>query len=191
MISTDNVFPGRKESCAEPEPTEPANAYGRAKLAAEDILLGGGHALALRVSLVYGWDRAGLRPNFFTTCAQKLGESRPVAVPDDHWNSPVFVDDVAAWTVALLDSEHTGVVHLGGPRRLTRLAWARHIAERCGADPELVSPAPQQSTGYACRPRNACLHSERAASIPELEGLDPIDVFQASSRLITEGKDRP
>lgn len=188
MISTDNVFPGRKESCAESEPTEPANAYGRAKLAAEDTLLATGNALVLRVSLVYGWDRTGLRPNFFTTCALKLSAGEPVAVPGDHWNSPVLVDDVAAWATALVGSAHTGVLHLGGPRRLTRLAWARHIARGYGVDPALVSPAPQQSTRYACRPRNACLHSARAARIPELAELAPADVFEASTRLITTGK---
>lgn len=73
-----------------------------------------GNALALRVSLVYGWHRVGLRPNFFTLCAQRLSAGQPVAVPNDHWNSPVLVDDVAAWTTALLDSEHTGIVPSGG-----------------------------------------------------------------------------
>lgn len=184
LISTDNVFSGRAASCGESAPTEPANAYGRAKLAAEDTLLARGNVLVLRVSLVYGWDRDGLRPNFFTTCALKLGAAQPVAVPDDHWNSPVLVDDVAAWTSALLASEHTGIVHLGGPRRLTRLTWARHIARSYGVDPALVSPAPQQSTGYACRPRNACLHSERAGMLPELAALAPVDVLEATARLI-------
>jgi dTDP-4-dehydrorhamnose reductase len=189
LISTDNVFvfPGRKESCAESEPTEPANAYGRAKLAAEKELLTTGNALALRVSLVYGWHRAGLRPNFFTLCAQRLSAGQPVTVPNDHWNSPVLVNDVAAWTTALLDSEHTGVVHLGGPRRLTRVAWARHIAEAYGVDPDLVRPTPRHSTAYACRPRNACLHSERAGDLPELKGLHPVDVLEASSTLIATG----
>ncbi|HEX6355392.1 SDR family oxidoreductase [Actinophytocola sp.] len=187
LISTDNVFPGHKDSCAESEPPAPANAYGRAKLAAEKELLGTGAALALRVSLVYGWDPAGLRPNFFTTCVQGLRAGRPVPVPDDHWNSPVLVDDVAAWTDALLDTDHTGVLHLGGPRRLSRLDWARHLAAVCGADPALVRPVPRNSSEYACRPRNACLHSERASRLSELDGLDPVDVLSASTRLITGG----
>jgi len=187
LISTDNVFPGHKDSCAESEPPAPANVYGRAKLAAEKELLGTGTALALRVSLVYGWDPAGLRPNFFTTCVQGLRAGRPVRVPDDHWNSPVLVDDVAAWTGALLDTDHTGVLHLGGPRRLRRLDWARHLAAVCGADPGLVRPVPRNTSDYACRPRNACLHSERAARLSELDGLDPVDVLSASTRLITGG----
>ncbi len=187
LISTDNVFPGRRASYGESEPTEPANAYGRAKLAAEDTLLASGDVLVLRVSLVYGWDSDGLRPNFFTTCALKLSAAQPVAVPDDHWNTPVLVDDVAAWASALLASEHSGIVHLGGPRRLTRLDWARHIARSYGVDPALVRPAARQSTGYACRPRSACLHSERAGSLPELAALAPVDVLDATAELIARG----
>ena len=187
LISTDNVFSGREPSCAESATTEPANAYGRAKLAAEDTLLATGNALALRVSLVYGWDEAGLRPNFFTTCARRLIAGERVEVPEDHWNSPVLVHDVAAWTAALLDSAHTGVLHLGGPRRLSRVEWARHIAAVRGADPDLVVPVPRDRSAYACRPRNACLHSERADGIPELAGLAPADVLDASEQLITTG----
>jgi len=191
LISTDNVFPGHKDSHAESEPPAPANAYGRAKLAAEHEFLASSTALALRVSLVYGWDPAGLRPNFFTTCVQRMRAGKPVPVPDDHWNSPVLVDDVAAWTAALLGTGHTGVLHLGGPRRLSRLAWARHLAEACGADGGLIRPVPRTESAYACRPRNACLHSERAAGLAELAGLDPVDVLSASSRLIASGGTSP
>ncbi|TDV56310.1 SDR family oxidoreductase [Actinophytocola oryzae] len=191
LISTDNVFSGHKDSCAESEPPEPANAYGRAKLAAEDRFLATGAALVLRVSLVYGWDPAGLRPNFLTTCVQRMRAGLPVPVPADHWNSPVLVDDVAAWTAALLGTDHTGVLHLGGPRRLTRLAWAQHLATACDADPALIRPVPRTESAYACRPRNACLHSERAGALRELTGLDPVDVLSASSRLITTGGTSP
>ncbi|WP_354637473.1 SDR family oxidoreductase [Kitasatospora camelliae] len=188
LVSTDNVFPGRRASYGESDATEPANAYGRAKLAAEDTLLAAGGVLVLRASLVYGWDPTGLRPNFFTTCAQKLSAGQPVTVPEGRWNSPVLVDDVADWAAALLGGPHTGVVHLGGPRRLSRVEWARHIARCCGADPDLVRPAPQGDTAYACRPRNACLHSERSALLPELAGLEPADVLEASEKLISEGR---
>lgn len=187
LISTDNVFGGHQDSNGESRPPDPANAYGRAKLAAERELDATGAALTLRVSLVFGWDPAGLRPNFFTTCVQRLRAGRPVPVPDDHFNTPVLVDDVAAWSAALLHSPHTGVVHLGGPRRLSRAAWARHLAGACDADPELVRPVPRTAGAYACRPRNACLHSERAAHLAELAGLDPADALAAGDRLVSTG----
>jgi dTDP-4-dehydrorhamnose reductase len=183
LISTDNVFPGTERSYGESDATAPANAYGRAKLTGERILLGTGTALVLRVSLVYGWDPDGHRPNYFTTCARALRAGRNLDAPVDHWNTPVLVDDVAAWSAALLDAGRTGVLHLGGPERLSRHEWACRIAKGLGLDDGPVRPVGKADTAYACRPVNACLHSERAPALPELAGLAPVDVDEGARRL--------
>jgi dTDP-4-dehydrorhamnose reductase len=183
LISTDNVFDGERTSSAESDAVSPANAYGAAKLAAERTLLDTGAALVLRVSLVYGWDPDGIRPNFFTTCARALRAGRELEVPDDHWNTPVLVDDVAAWSVALLLAGRTGLLHLGGPERLSRHAWALRIAAALGLDDTGVRAVPRARSAYACRPVNACLHSERAAELPELTGLEPAGVDESALRL--------
>lgn len=185
LISTDNVFDGHAESHGESAVPEPANAYGRAKLAAERELLATQDALVLRVSLVYGLGDTGARPNFLTSTVRTLRSGRPLLVPEDHWNTPVLVDDVAHWSAALLRAGRRGVLHLGGPRRIGRAAWARHIAEALGADPALVKPAPRTGTAYACRPRNACLHSELAGRYPELGPHPPADVLHCTPALIS------
>ena len=68
LISTDNVFPGRRGGYRPDDPVEPANGYGRVKARAERILLAGGPALVLRVSLVYGWAGPGLRASYAQRC---------------------------------------------------------------------------------------------------------------------------
>ncbi|MET9111732.1 SDR family oxidoreductase, partial [Streptomyces zhihengii] len=176
LISTDNVFDGRRRSNGESETTAPANAYGHAKLAAEEAVLASGRALVLRVSLVYGWNPDGLRPDFLTACVSRLRAGLPVAAPFDHWNTPVAVDDVAAWSAALLPSGRAGVLHLGGPQRLSRYEWARRIAAELDVDPGLVRPVAKAESAYACRPDNACLHSEIADELPELRGMRPMSV---------------
>ncbi|HEY0537972.1 MAG TPA: sugar nucleotide-binding protein [Actinoallomurus sp.] len=191
LISTDNVFPGTRHSYGESDPVEPANAYGRAKLTGERTLLDTGNALVLRVSLVYGWDPDGHRPNYFTTCVRGLRDGRPVEAPVDHWNTPVLVDDVAAWSAALLEAGRTGVLHLGGPDRLSRHEWAGRIAKGLGLDDGPIRPVDKAGTSYACRPGNACLHSERAADLPELAGLRPADVDEGTRRLAAAALDQP
>jgi 5-epi-valiolone dehydratase len=183
LISTDNVFAGTRPGYGESDEPAPANAYGRAKRAGERTLLDTGTALVLRVSLVYGWDPDGHRPNYFTTCVRGLRAGRPVDAPVDHWNTPVLVDDVAAWSAALLHAGRTGVLHLGGPERLSRHEWARRIAKELGLDDGPVRPVAKAGTAYACRPANACLHSERADDLPELAGLRPVDVDEGARRL--------
>jgi dTDP-4-dehydrorhamnose reductase len=183
LISTDNVFAGVRHSYGESDDAVPANAYGRAKLAGEKALLDTGTALALRVSLVYGWDPGGHRPNYFTTCVRALRAGHPVEAPADHWNTPVLVDDVAAWSAALLRAGRTGVLHLGGPERLSRYEWAGRIAKGLGLADAPIRPVGKDGTAYACRPDNACLHSEQAESLPELAGLRPVDVDEGTRRL--------
>jgi dTDP-4-dehydrorhamnose reductase len=183
LVSTDNVFTGSRHSYGESDGVAPANAYGRAKLAGERTLLDTGTALVLRVSLVYGWDPDGHRPNYFTTCVRGLRDGRPVEAPVDHWNTPVLVDDVAAWSGALLHAGRTGVLHLGGPDRLSRHEWAGRIAKGLGLGDGPIRAVSKAGTAYACRPDNACLHSERAGSLPELAGMAPVDVDEGTRRL--------
>ncbi|MFH9402296.1 sugar nucleotide-binding protein [Streptomyces sp. NPDC017638] len=176
MISTDNVFDGGSADNTESAAVSPANAYGRAKAEAERALLASAaRAVALRVSLVYGHEPAdaGKWLNFFAACAHRLRHGQPVEAPDDHWTTPVLLDDVAEVTTALLRAGHPlpPVLHLGGPDRLTRAAWATVIARELGAPAGLVTPVPRALTRYASRPVNACLGSELLATLPATEGI--------------------
>ncbi|QLJ02584.1 sugar nucleotide-binding protein [Streptomyces sp. NEAU-sy36] len=176
MISTDNVFDGRSPHNTEHTAVSPANAYGRAKLAAERALLAASpRAVALRVSLVYGHEPAdaGKWLNFFAACAHRLRRGEPVEAPDDQWTTPVLVDDVAEVTTALL---HAGeplppVLHLGGPDRVSRAEWAGVIARALRVPADLVTPVPRARTRYASRPTNACLTGELLAALPAVEKI--------------------
>ena len=138
----------------------PANAYGTAKRAAEEVVLAAPAGLVLRCSLVYGRPGAG-RSNFFADTAGALARGEVVRAPHDQWTTPVLVDDVAAWVAALLHAGTAGVLHLGGPERLSRCDWARRIAAWLGVDQDLVVPVARATTRYACRPENTCLASAR------------------------------
>lgn len=183
LISTDNVFDGSTWDNDETTATGAANAYGRAKLQAERVLLARAEdAVVLRVSLVYGHEPedAGKWLNFFAACAHRLRRGEPVEAPLDQWTTPVHVDDVAAVVTALLAERAgaarrtgppdggrpagpsaglPGLLHLGGPDRVTRADWAGIIADALGAPRSLVRPVPRAGGRYASRPRNTCLRS--------------------------------
>ncbi|MEU6846769.1 sugar nucleotide-binding protein [Streptomyces sp. NPDC046716] len=191
LISTDNVFDGAAERNAESAPVSPANAYGRAKRRAEEVLLAtAADAVALRVSLVYGYEPAdaGKWLNFFAACAHHLLRGEPVRAPDDHWTTPIAVDDVARVTAALLDAAGPlpPVLHLAGPDRVTRAEWALTIADALGADARLVVPVPKARTRYASRPRNACLTSDLLTALPALRSLSVRGVDAAARALAPE-----
>lgn len=169
LLSTDNVFPGAKEAYAEDDDTSPANAYGRAKLEAERVVSARGNALAYRISLVYGWKRAGARETFFDRTVRTLRRGDLLEVPFDQWTTPVLVSDAADAVTRLIREKPSGTLHLGGPDRVDRVMWARSIAEIFSLPPANVVGVPARETQYADRPRNSCLCSTRAPSIRALD----------------------
>lgn len=183
MISTDNVFDGVAESNDEFAEPRPANAYGAAKLAAEQQVHDHPDATVLRVSLVYGPAPAddSARANFAATCVARLRAGLPVLVPHPQWTTPVHVDDVAAVTVAALGGAPP-LLHLGGPERLSRLEWAHRLARRVAAPTELITAVPKAESTYACRPTNSCLTSRLLPDLLKqwgirVRGVDSRDPF--------------
>jgi dTDP-4-dehydrorhamnose reductase len=161
LISTDNVFDGTAVGYDEASRPCPGNTYGRAKLAAERIVRELPASTVLRVSLVYGPEAPGAKwLNFFAACVERLRRGEPVEAPVDQWVTPVLVDDVAAVAAAVTCAPAPALLHLGGPDRLTRAAWAGAIARRLGVPGHLVVPVPRSAGRYASRPANTCLTSQ-------------------------------
>ena len=172
-VSTDNVFRGDADTYDESAIPHPANAYGRAKLGAEQILRErSARVTVLRASAVYGWQPGGGQwLNFFAHCVQQLERGQPVAAPYDHWNTPLLVDDVVRVIAALLPAPPSGPLHLGGPDRISRYGWAVAIGQALGRPRDLVTPVRREQTRYACRPVNACLTSTRLDRLVPVRSL--------------------
>lgn len=187
FISTDNVFDGSVPAPGESTPTRPANAYGRAKLAAEERLAGLANAAVLRVSLIYGWEPADTHKwlNFFSSCVHRLRAGEQVTAPCDQWTTPVLVDDVVEVTTALVEATAAPpLLHLGGPDRLSRADWATVIAAQLGAPAHLVVAEPRAAGRYAHRPASTCLSSELLATHPATAGLAPRSVHDGGRLLL-------
>jgi len=176
LVSTDNVFPGTRGGYRPDDPAAAANGYGRVKARAEDIVLAGGRALVLRVSLVYGWAGPGQRATFGQRCLRAAGEGRPMRAPADQVFTPVHVADVAAVTAALCRSagQHTGIAHLSGPAELSRYEFARLAYRLAGADTALVTPCLRRDTEWACRPAFSCLACGTFGGLPGLARWHPM-----------------
>ena len=178
-ISTDYVFPGTVPGGGDPatapglepgDPTGPATAYGRTKLAGEQaVLRAHPEATVIRTAWVYtGPERAdqGLAGSDFVATMARLEQERDtVSVVDDQWGSPTHAPTLAAAILDLLALEsggaglsgeagqpggagqHGGVVdtrglvlHAAGAGRATWCEVARRTFELLGADPDRVRP---------------------------------------------------
>jgi dTDP-4-dehydrorhamnose reductase len=159
FFSTDLVFGGERGGYAEDDPANPVMTYGRLKLAAEaGVREESPEALVLRPSLLVGESHGLLRPAY--EC-EALSAGLPVDLFVDEWRSPVHVDDVARAAWDLASTEWAGLLHLGGPDRLTRFELGGLLCDQFGFDASLLRRAERPQD----RPRDTSLDSRRAAAL--------------------------
>ncbi|MGH3155897.1 MAG: SDR family oxidoreductase [Streptosporangiaceae bacterium] len=187
LISTDNVFPGHRGGYRPADPVEPANGYGRVKARAERILLDGGPALVLRVSLVYGWAGPGLRATYAQRCLDAAAAGSQLSAPTDQAFTPIHVRDVAEVTAAVCLSAvpPAGVRHLAGPIELNRYDFTTLAYRLAGASTELVLPCLRQDTVWACRPRFSSLACGNFTALPGLASWRPMTPAEGLREMLT------
>ena len=161
--SSSYVFDGVEGNYAEDHLVSPINVYGRHKAAAESAVLSAtaGEALILRLICVWGRELAG--KNFAYQVRQAVRERLTMRLPSDQSGNPTWAGDIAAWTVALLESRECGRWHLAGPSpEMLRPDWAREIARGLGVvAPEIVAIPTAELGQKAPRPLRAGMCADK------------------------------
>jgi dTDP-4-dehydrorhamnose reductase len=161
FLSTDLVFDGEKGFYSEQDPTAPLSLYGRTKAAAEKAVLAVPRGIVLRVSLLFGPSIVG-RPYFFDEQVAALRQGRPLTLFHDEWRTPLSLAVAARTLLTILRSDIVGVLHLGGPERMSRLEMGQRLAAYLGADPSVIVAAPRSSVpAPEPRPRDTSLDCSR------------------------------
>jgi dTDP-4-dehydrorhamnose reductase len=160
LVSTDLVFDGESPLYYEGDRPGPLSVYGRSKADAEEAAsLAAPRAAVARVSLLYGRTLTG-RPSFFDQQADALRAGRPVTLFADEWRTPLHLATAARALAALARSDFTGVLHVGGPERLSRLEMGQRLARFLGADASvIVSTRRADAPAAEPRPRDVSLDS--------------------------------
>ncbi len=160
-VSTDLVFDGERGGYREEDAPSPLSVYGRTKADAEAAVLAAPRAVVVRTSLLFGLSLAG-RPSFFEEQFLAIWSGESVTLFEDEWRTPLDLRTAAQALVALARSDVTGLLHLGGPERLSRLEMGRRLAAFLGADPGVfVAVRREQVPAPEPRPRDTSLDSSR------------------------------
>jgi dTDP-4-dehydrorhamnose reductase len=128
-VSTNEVFDGERRT-PYPEDAEPRplNAYGRSKLAGEQLVSEELNRLYIvRTSWLYG---AGVR-NFVGKVLEASRQGEVIGVTDEV-STPTWTHDLAEAMVALLQADTPGVYHLTNAGEASRYDWAQDIVRLSG-----------------------------------------------------------
>jgi dTDP-4-dehydrorhamnose reductase len=168
-ISTDYVFAGTADTPYEvTDPTAPASAYGRTKLAGEQAVAElAPDAYIVRTAWVYG----ATGRNFVKTIARLAAERDSLSVVADQTGSPTWSADLARALLDLAASRaRPGVYHCAGGGSTTWFGFARAIMEELGQDPARVGPT---TTADFPRPAPRPAYSVLSTRSWTDAGLDP------------------
>ena len=164
-ISTDYVFKGDKGLYKEDDETDPVNFYGYSKLKGEEIVkeIVDKYCIA-RTSVLYGSKPARGKVNFVLWLIDKLRKGEFVRVVSDQFISPTLNTNLAEMLLEVADKELTGVYHLAGASRVSRLDLAFELAEVFNLDRSLIRSAKMDDMNWvAKRPRDSSLDVSKAA----------------------------
>jgi dTDP-4-dehydrorhamnose reductase len=160
-VSTDLVFDGKAGNYREGDSPRPLSCYGATKAQAEQAVLMLHGGLVVRVSLLFGPTLTG-RPNFFDQQCAGLHGGPSLKLFEDEWRTPLSLPAAATALVELSAGPDTGILHVGGPERLSRLEMGERLARHLGvglagirASRREEVPAPEP------RPRDTSLDSGR------------------------------
>jgi dTDP-4-dehydrorhamnose reductase len=126
--STDLVFDGVDGTYRESTVPSPLSIYGKTKVEAERLVLAHRRVAVVRLSLLFGRSLTG-KPGLFDKQRHALKLGKTLLLFDDEWRTPLDLSTAARALLGVAASEYEGLLHLGGPERLSRLAMGEALAE--------------------------------------------------------------
>ena len=171
-VSTDLVFDGsppRPEGYREGDAPAPLHPYGETKAAGERAVRDAAPgALVVRLPLLFGDSGGqGLGASDSLLAALARGERPPLFA--DEWRTPLHVADAAAALLEAVEVGGTGILHVAGPVRLSRLALGRAVLAAHGMDASEegpIVPSTRAAAGMAAmRPADVSLDAARARAL--------------------------
>ncbi|MCZ7556907.1 MAG: SDR family oxidoreductase [Bacteroidia bacterium] len=140
-ISTDLVFDGSDGPYHENAATSPVSVYGVTKAAAETAI----HRIhpdahSIRTALMYGPGPFNREGAMLAWTLSALRDGRPLRLYTNQYRSLLYAPDVAQLVRVLLHEEIApGIIHAGGPERLSRYEAGCRIAAAYGFSTEGIS----------------------------------------------------
>ncbi len=177
-ISTDFIFDGWLDRpYIETDSPNPANTYGKTKLAGEQLLSDSGCKYCIiRVEWTYG--SAG--DNFVTKLLQRAKDNKTIKVVDDQLGSPTATTEVAKVISRLLPKMPEGIFHFASAGYVSRYEMAKFIFEKLVMDVNLLPCKTSDFSAPAARPLNSRFDCSKISALldePIRPWQEPLEGF--------------
>lgn len=162
FLSTDLVFDGTQGNYRETDAVHPLSVYAKTKVEAEARVLADPRHLVVRTSLNGGISPNGQR-SFNEGLVQAWKEGKETPLFEDEYRSPIHADETALFLWELIEGGFSGLVHLAGSERLSRLAIGQYVAEAHPKPEPKIRRAKRAEFQGPPRPGDTSLDTSRIA----------------------------
>ncbi len=161
-ISTDHLFTGTRSFYTEDDTPDPVNAYGRAKLLAEQVVATTDpEALIVRTNF-FGWGHR-YRQSFSDWVYYRLTAGEKISMFDDVFITPILADAVATTAHQLLDAGECGIWNIAGEERVSKFDFGVQLANAFGLPSALVQRVKISTSELSAkRPRDMSLSNRQS-----------------------------
>ncbi len=137
FFSSDYVFTSKELPHREEDEKKPTTLYGKQKLDVEIFIQKSFEKyLIFRTSKLMS---KTLHPkNILVPIIKNLKEKKTIQLFEDQWLNPVFVEDIACVVKKSIETDLSGIFHLGTKQEFTRAELGRALASLFGVDLKLI-----------------------------------------------------
>jgi dTDP-4-dehydrorhamnose reductase len=170
-LSSDSVFDGRNAPYTESAPVRPSHAYGRAKVAAEDIVREYPNHVIIRTSLIYGLQ---LMDHGTAWIAEALRSGQPVKLFSNQRRNPVWVETLSRACLEMISNDYVGVINVAGRQVMSRAEFGLRMLDWWGiAERDSLTIGPSAGDKW---PLDCELDLSRASAVltTPLVGVDEV-----------------
>jgi len=157
FFSSDQVFDGRQGWYVETDRINPINRYGETKAAAEELVLSNPRHTVIRLALTAGTSSTGDR-SFVEDMRRSVAANLRLTLFTDEFRSPLPAGVVARAAWELIALKQSGLYHLGGAERLSRMevgealaTWYPELASRLDPGSVAAYRGPQRPPDLSMR----------------------------------------
>jgi dTDP-4-dehydrorhamnose reductase len=165
FTSSDMVFDGLHPPYREDDPVCPVSIYGEQKVQAEKaVLQQHPDAVVCRMALMFG-DVGPGAASFIQPWIAAMMEGRELKLFTDEYRTALSARDASRGILLALE-EAKGLLHLGGPERLSRFEFAKVLRDLLGASTARLIACTQKDVPMSApRPPDVSLDSSKAFAL--------------------------
>lgn len=178
-LSIDLVYSGTQGgNHRESDPPDPVTVYGQTMVEAEQLILARRPDACIgRISLPMGVSFNG-HAGAIDWIQARFKQAKPATLYYDEIRTPTYVECLSEVCHELLVGQSAGILHLGGPRRLSLNEIAQIVNRVGGYDPDLLKGCYRIEAGpIPPRAGNVTMASERLATLLQRQPFAPWPYF--------------